>query len=58
MDIRFVTTLGCSVKATPAPEHLGPGVILSLAMHQEGDGRRAEVFLTPEEWAQLGKEVS
>jgi hypothetical protein len=43
-----VTPLGCTLNVYPAPEHLGPGVMLSLTMKQPGDGRYAEVYLDPE----------
>lgn len=44
--MKFVSDLGCTITVAKAEEHLGDGVILELRMEQEGDGRRAEVYLS------------
>lgn len=43
----ILTPLGARVQVVPAPEHLGPGVLLVLTMIDLADNRRAEVFLSP-----------
>lgn len=41
----FTTALGCKVRISPAPQHLGAGVLLVLNV----DVRFAEVYLNPED---------
>ena len=44
--MKFTSELGCTIRAIKAPDHLGDGVLLELRMEQDGDGRRAEVYLS------------
>jgi hypothetical protein len=55
---RFVSALGCTVSTVPAPDHLGAGVLLRLRMDQPGDGREAEVYLSPEDITALKEALS
>ena len=52
------TPLGCHVRVYPAPEHLGPGVLLELFMPQDGDLRRAEVYLDPVTAMRIGETLT
>jgi hypothetical protein len=51
------TPLGCTVRLAPAPEHLGEGMMLYLTMEQEGDGRHAEVYLSPANCQQIATHI-
>lgn len=56
--LEFTTRTGCTVGIYPAPERYEPGSgLLVFSMNQPGDGRRAEVVLTPDELEQLQANV-
>lgn len=53
MTDEVLTPLGARVRVVPAPEHLGPGVLMELSMVDPTDSRRAEVYLDPDSKRQL-----
>ena len=49
----FRTADGCLVQTSPAPEYLGEGHVLTLAMTGKNDARRVSIHLRPDEMEQL-----